>query len=59
VFEGSVGNDSRDGVLGFVDVGDVNEVCEGLHGKDWEWEAEGDGGQVQGSEAVERERGRK
>jgi hypothetical protein len=32
-----------------------DEVCEGVHGEDWEWEAEGDGGQVKGGEAVERE----
>jgi len=34
----------------------LDELCEGVHGEDWEWEAEGDGGQVQGSEAVEREK---
>jgi hypothetical protein len=33
-----------------------DEVCEGVHGEDWEWEAEGDGRQVQGGEEVERER---
>jgi hypothetical protein len=53
VFKGVLGDDGGDGVSEFVWVGDRDEVCEGVNGEDWEWEAEGDGGQVQ---AVERER---
>jgi hypothetical protein len=58
VFEGGVGDDNGDGVSRFFRVGeeDKDKVCEGVHGEDWEWEAEGDGRQVQGGEEVERER---